>query len=412
MRFRLAPPLLALALNVLPAGAAAQDNTVEARAHFQRGVGNFDARRYLPALEEFQRAFALRPHPAILINIANCYVQLRRYPEAVIHFERYLAEAADISPAQRREAEAALEEARTHVGELLFDIQPPGALVRVDGRDVGRTPFSRPFVVPAGQHRVEAVAQGMAPLSRVVEVEGGMTVPVRLDLSSGAGQTSPPPPPEGGPPPPPPSGPGPGPRRAPPPPPPPPRAPGPTGILAIQSSEAGQPVHVGGRPVGETPWEGPVPAGGTTVTVGGWSGPVDLADGQHGRLRVTEGETPADDRMPKVIIGAAVTGGLLLGTIISGALALDAQSNFDEIAATIERDRPRGEALRRLQNEGNDAADRLDAWSTVSDVCLVGTILAAGGTALYWFLAAPQPETEAHFEVGVGPGAARIAGRF
>lgn len=400
---RLAASLALATLLCGAAPAAAQDAAAEARVHFSQGVAHFDAHRYLPALEEFQRAYAIRPHPAVLVNIANCFVQLQRYPEAVLHFERYLAESRNLPPDQRRETEQALEDARTHIGELLFDIQPAGATVSVDGREIGRAPFSRPMVVPAGSHRVEVTAPGMQPGTRAVTVEGGMTATVRLTLTAGGGTAPPPPPPPhvDNPPPPPP--------HQPPPPPPPP---GPTGTLAVESAEPGLPVHIAGRSVGVTPWEGPVPVGETTVEVGEWSGPVELADGQHGRLRVEPGETPPDTRMPKLIVGGAVTGALLLGTIITGALALDAQGNFDEIVAQIQHDNPRGEELRRLQREGQSAADSLDAWSTSSDVFLVCTILAAGGTAVYWFLAAPEAETTGHFELGIGPGGARLAGRF
>lgn len=392
--------VLALWCSAVP--ARAQDSAAQAREHFARGVANFDGRRFLQALEDFQRAYAVRPHPAVLVNIANCFVQLQRYPEAVIHFERYLAESRNLPEDQRRESEQALEEARTHIGELLFDIQPAGATVRVDGRDVGRAPFSRPLVVPAGPHRIEVSAPGMQTASRVVDVEGGMTANVRLALSAG-GAAPPPPPPNGDRPPPPP--------HQPPPPPPPPAA-GPTGRLSIESTEPGLPVAIAGRSVGVTPWEGPVPVGQTRVTVGDWSGPVELEEGQSGRLRIAPGETPPDERGPKLIVGAAVTGALLLGTIVTGALALDAQGDFDEIVTRIQTDDPRGEELTRLQREGRDAADRLDAWSTSSDVLLLCTVLAAGGTAVYWVLAAPEAETTGHFELGVGPGAVRVAGRF
>ncbi len=397
---RFAALAVVVSLSSAAGPASAQDAVAQAREHFGRGVANFDGRRYLQALEDFQRAYAVRPHPAVLVNIANCFVQLQRYPEAVIHFERYLAESRNLPEDQRRETERALEDARTHIGELLFDIQPSGATVKVDGREVGRSPFSRPLVVPAGSHRVEVSAPGMQSQSRVVTVEGGMTANVRLSLSSSGGSAPPPPPPDVPPPPPP---------DAPPPPPP---AAGPTGMLAVESTEPGLPIEVAGRHVGVTPWEGPVPVGRTSVAVGDWSGPVELEEGQHGRLRVGPGETPADNRMPKLIVGGAVTGALLLGTIITGALALDAQGDFDEIVARIQDENPRGETLRTLQAEGRDAADRLDAWSTSSDVLLVCTALAAAGTVVYWFVAAPEAETTGHFEIGVGPGAVRVAGRF
>ncbi|MBI2895101.1 MAG: PEGA domain-containing protein [Deltaproteobacteria bacterium] len=385
---------------VLASPVAAQDTTTEARQHFTQGVVHFDAGRYVQALEEFRRAYQLRSHPAVLVNLANCFLRLSRYPEAVLHFERYLAESASLTPEQRADTERALEEARGHVGEILLTISPPGAVVRVDGREAGRAPFSRPLVVPAGRHRLEALAPGRQTMTHEIQVEPRLTAQWQISLPPAVAVRPP--------------GPGPSPGPAPGPPrPPAPAAPRPTGTLAVQTAEPGASVRVDGAQVGTTPWEGPVPAGGATVEVGGWSGPVEIGEGQRGRLDVTPGARPPDNRMPKVIVGAAVTGGLFVGTVVTGLLALAAQSDFDEIAQTIEDEDPKGDELERLQQDGYAAADRLSAWSTSSDVFLVCTILAAAGTGIYYVLAAPRQESAtAQFQIGLGPGSARIAGRF
>jgi hypothetical protein len=351
----------------------AQDTTTEAREHFAQGVTHFEAARYVQALEEFRRTYQLRNHPAVLVNLANCYERLGRYPEAVLHFERYLAESTGLTAAQRSATEQALEDARGHVGEIILAISPPGAVVKVDGREVGRSPFSRPLVVPSGRHRLEASAPGRRTVTHELTVEPRLTNQWQVTLLPvGAA----PPPPAAGVGPRPGPGPAPGPAPGPGPSPHAPVPPRPQGVLAVQTAEPGEPVRVEGVQVGTTPWEGSVPAGGASVEVGDWSGPVELEAGQHARLDITPGAMERDTRLTKVLVGAAVTGGLLLGALITGTLALSAQSDFDDIASTIEKEHPSGQDLERLQQDGQDAADRLDAWSTSSDVFLVCTILA------------------------------------
>lgn len=96
MRFR----GLALALLVLPAvyaaiperAAVAQDDarTTEARRRFQEGVKLFDAKKYPEARAAFLQAVALRPHPAIVLNLGETELLLQMWPSAVARFEEYL----------------------------------------------------------------------------------------------------------------------------------------------------------------------------------------------------------------------------------------------------------------------------------------------------------------------------------
>ena len=141
------------------AGALAQDDDAreieQARAEFNRGVERYQAQDWRGALEAFQEAYRLRPHPSVRVNMANCYEQLDRPMEAIFHFERFIAESGnDITPEQRRDVQAALGRLRRTVGELSLRISPDGAQVRIDGAETRRAPITEVVRLAAGPHTV------------------------------------------------------------------------------------------------------------------------------------------------------------------------------------------------------------------------------------------------------------------
>ena len=88
----------------IPSLGAAQDNKAKARALFGEGVAAFDRGDFENALESFTQAYRLAPHPAVRVNMANCYEQLGRYAEATFNYQRFLEESeGNVSPEQRRE---------------------------------------------------------------------------------------------------------------------------------------------------------------------------------------------------------------------------------------------------------------------------------------------------------------------
>ena len=143
------------------AGAQGMVERQQARVEFERGVARYSAGAYTSALEAFQSAYRIAPHPNVRVNIANCYERLDRPVEALFHFRRFLIEAADAPPAQRVEVEEAIARLGSSVGEVSLHILPDGAEVRVDGSDVRRAPILDPVPLRVGSHTVEVSAPGM-----------------------------------------------------------------------------------------------------------------------------------------------------------------------------------------------------------------------------------------------------------
>ncbi len=187
---RFASTVVLMAALVVPAHALAQDDAAEARRHFDAGVRLFQAGDFGRALDEFRDAYRIRPHPSVLVNMANCYVEMGRPVEASEHFERYLRESGEVAPERRAEVERALGQARAALGQVRVE-GPPGSMIFLDGASMGQTPLSRPAEVNPGPHIVELRHPDGSVQEERVEVERGGSVTVHSRPGEEAGTTHP-----------------------------------------------------------------------------------------------------------------------------------------------------------------------------------------------------------------------------
>src|ERR1044071_2818541 len=130
-----------LAIFVPPAQAQDKDAITEmARRRFQEGVKFFDQKRYEEARAAFVQAYALKHHPAVLLNLAQSEIRSGHVLEAARHFSTYLRESPNVTAAERAEAEKALAAARTKLGRIHVTIAS-GAEILVDGEVIGQAPL-------------------------------------------------------------------------------------------------------------------------------------------------------------------------------------------------------------------------------------------------------------------------------
>src|SRR2546421_1986708 len=134
MRARACPATLPLAAaglvaDVSPAMAQEKDAVTEmARRRFQEGVKFFDQKRFEEARAAFLQAYALKHHPAVLLNLAQSEIRSGHPLEAARHFSGYLRESPNASGAERSEAEKGLAAARAKLGRIHVQV-PTGAEV-------------------------------------------------------------------------------------------------------------------------------------------------------------------------------------------------------------------------------------------------------------------------------------------
>ena len=152
---------LTAALLAAPSMAFAQPSEAdraEARRQFQSGVAQFQQRSFAPALEAFQTAYRIAPHPSVRKNMAFCLQELGRDGEALEQFELYLSEAQAVPPAERRTIDQRIRALRGRTSEVTLTITPADALslvVTVDERVVST---ARPVRLSAGRHQLRVAA--------------------------------------------------------------------------------------------------------------------------------------------------------------------------------------------------------------------------------------------------------------
>ncbi|TAK29224.1 MAG: hypothetical protein EPO40_12500 [Myxococcaceae bacterium] len=164
-----------------PEGPSAADRA-EARRHFQLGVATATRGQWAGALEEFQSAYRLAPHPSVRVNMANCYTHLDRPIEAIAHFEQFLVESPSAPAAQVAQVEAQIAQLRARIGSLQLTVSPPDAMglaVTVDGQAIS---LGRPTHVMPGHHVVEALGEGYTTVHREIDIAAGQAQVINLSL--------------------------------------------------------------------------------------------------------------------------------------------------------------------------------------------------------------------------------------
>ncbi len=164
------------ALTLLLGGhlAAAQSpSNAIAEAHNQLGKKHYDEGHFDVAIEEFARAYSTSPDIRYLYNLGNASAARWKPVEALEVFERYLAEGGDQIPVERRnEVAAIIAEQQTRIAWLELRVAPDGATVRVDGKDVGKSPFAEPIPLARGEHLVFVSLEGHQSIEQKHQFKG------------------------------------------------------------------------------------------------------------------------------------------------------------------------------------------------------------------------------------------------
>jgi len=150
------------------AAPAADDASVAmARERFKEGVAFFDKKDFEKARLAFLQAYALKKHPAVLLNLAQSELRSGHEADAAKHFAAYLRDATDASPAETQAAQAGLNASKLAVAEVEVTVDESGAEVYVDGTLSGVSPLPGPLYMAVGSHSVEARKNGQSTATQV-----------------------------------------------------------------------------------------------------------------------------------------------------------------------------------------------------------------------------------------------------
>ncbi len=339
----LAAAALASSLFVTAASAQTDDDRARARTEFERGVAAFGNSEFQTALDAFQEAYRLAPHPSVRLNIANCYQQMARPVEALFHFEHYLTEATSVPAAQRREIEATIRGLRARVGTLTLQVTPDGAEIVIDGSARRVAPVSEPVRVVAGDHEVVISLAGFVTETQTVHVDGGgdTRVAVRLRRAEAVAATE-------------------------------------TTTTAVEATSTTEATTTAST---ETTTSETTVA--TEVVIPGEpEAPHDDGGGDGGGIRLSA----------PFFIAGGVTLAAAIGWGVTGGLALSENDAF-EADVVRANDPTLSDAVRaEARTNGTAHADSARTLAIVSDVFLVTTLVGLGATTFFFVLAQTEDD--------------------
>jgi len=148
-----------------------------ARGHRDRAEGEFRA-----ALDAYKRAYEVLPEPQIYFAIGTAEEQLGLYLDAYGHYRRLLEEAEQVADRLRVAVELRIEEVLGKLAVVRVTIEPKGATVFVDEREIGLAPLAEPLILEPGPHRISVRKDGFSPGSAELQVAAGDKVERTIEL--------------------------------------------------------------------------------------------------------------------------------------------------------------------------------------------------------------------------------------
>ncbi len=193
---------LFLAACAVPASAAAQgapapapapepdDLTKLARTKFMEGVAAFDAKKYNEARIAFLQAYALKRHPAVLLNLGQSELRLGMVEDGGNHLQQFLRDHKEASEDQKTAAREGISEAQRRTGFAIVIVNVDGAELFVDNAPIGTSPLLDPYFVKPGKHELRATKDGGTATTSFTAVLGSVT-PVNITVAGAAAPPAP-----------------------------------------------------------------------------------------------------------------------------------------------------------------------------------------------------------------------------
>lgn len=173
--------LFASALSLaVPAVASAQNNSAEARAHFEAGVAASNQGRWQDALREFEQARAIQATAPVLYNLGLAQRAVGRVRDARATFRTLIEQhGARLANDRRTEIQGYITDADAAVGRIELTISPANATVTIDGTPTAE----RSVEADPGRHEIVVSAPGHQQSRREVDLRRGSsaTLDVRLE---------------------------------------------------------------------------------------------------------------------------------------------------------------------------------------------------------------------------------------
>ena len=166
-----------------PAPPPAPESVNQASEHFARGVKLYQEDDFRAAAIEFTRAYELAPNWAVLYNVGQSQYQLRDYVAALRTLEKYVDEGGDrIAQDRRAQVDREISELRGRVAHVTVVANMDDVELALDDAPLGKASANALLLMGEGRHTLRASKRGFLPSTKVVDIAGGDTVTVHMDV--------------------------------------------------------------------------------------------------------------------------------------------------------------------------------------------------------------------------------------
>ncbi len=126
----------ALLVAALAAPAASADARADAKRHFREGMSLIDAGQIERGIVELKQAYAIKPHPDVLYDIAKAYLDLGSVPDAIEYFHQYVA----TDPADKQRVQGVIQRLEATIASAAAARAASAASVGEPARQAAKEP--------------------------------------------------------------------------------------------------------------------------------------------------------------------------------------------------------------------------------------------------------------------------------
>jgi len=160
-----------------------EGNKEKAVEHFKKATMLYDEGNYEAALVEFKTSYKVLPNWKLLYYIGLTRQALHDYVGAEESFTSYLEEGKDKVPEEKKiSVQEILKNLAGFIGSLLIHVDVDGAGIFVGDDFVGKSPLEGPVRLNLGDYRIKISKEGFEDFIEDVELPGGETLEVTVQL--------------------------------------------------------------------------------------------------------------------------------------------------------------------------------------------------------------------------------------
>lgn len=153
-----------------------------AKEKYTEAMELYDDEKYEKALDAFLASYQLLPRPGKLMHIANCYVALFQFTNAMKYYELYVEEMGDsMSESEKEKVETKMDRVKKQVGKMVVKSEDIEGDLYVDGVKKGTLPMDEPLYFSVGSYDVIVRHEGKVVYKKMVIIEGGSTVGIVVE---------------------------------------------------------------------------------------------------------------------------------------------------------------------------------------------------------------------------------------